>query len=269
MSMIAATRASGVRDSALSSRTALREALRAQAWLPERLFDFANDTLFFVKNHDARYVAVNQAMVTRCGVRSKQDLLGCTALDLFPQPFASAYYAQDRRVLDLGAEINATLQQVPHSDGAAGWSLSYKFPLPDRDGRIVGLCGICKDIREPDALHLPQLALALEHIRDHYADPLRIDSLARIAGLGARRLERLTRRLFASTPKQLLARARIEAASRLLREGDASIATIASACGYSDQSAFARQFKQIVGKTPTRYRVLTLARGAVLNDAVE
>jgi PAS domain S-box-containing protein len=235
-------------------RSRVREVLRAQAWLPERLFDCAQDTLFFIKNQEARYVAVNQAMVDRCGVGSKQELLGRTALELFPEPFASAYYEQDRHVLDHGAEINAALQQVPHNGGAAGWSLSYKFPLPDRDGRIVGLCGICKDVPEPDAHQLPQLARALEHIREHYAEPLRIDALARIAGLGTRRLERLTRRLFASTPKQLLARARIEAAARLLREGETSVAAIASACGYSDQSAFTRQFKQIVGETPTRYR---------------
>ena len=50
------------------------------------------------------------------------------------------------------------------------------------------------------------------------------------------------------------ARMRVDVAAHLLREGSASVAEIAGACGYSDQSAFTRQFKQIVGQTPMRYR---------------
>lgn len=253
MSIVAPVRAVAARGS-VSMQVRVREMLRAQAWLPERLFDCAHDTLFFIKNEEARYVAVNQALVRRCGMGHKRELIGRTALESFPEPFASAYYEQDRRVLALGTEITAVLQQVPRHDGSARWSLSYKFPLPDREGRIVGLCGICKDVPETESRLLPQLALALAHMREHYAEPLRIDALARAAGLGTRRLERLTRRLLASTPKQLLARMRVDVAAHLLREGSASVAEIAGACGYSDQSAFTRQFKQIVGQTPMRYR---------------
>ena len=243
----AAARTSSLRDLGVAS---------ADTSFSERLFDCAQDTLFFVKNRDARYVAVNQTLVERCGAKNKAALLGRTAMDLFPPPFGAAYYEQDRAVLERGEEIRDWLQQVPHNDGSRGWTLSYKFPLKDRDGGIVGLCGICKDVREADPAHasFAQIARAIDHIREHYAESLRIETLAIVAGLGTRRLERLIKRLFDLTPTQLVAKTRIEAAMRMLVQDKTSIAGIANACGYSDQSAFTRQFKQLIGTTPTQYR---------------
>ena len=224
--------------------------------LSERLFDCARDTLFFVKNRQARYVAVNRTLAERCGDGSKASLIGQTAIDLFPAPFGISYYEQDRQVLDQGVEIRDRLQLVPHGDQSWGWTLSYKFPLPDAQGRIVGLCGVCKDVTSPEHSRagFAEVARAIDYIQQHYAEPLRIEALARIAGLGTRRLERLIKRLFHLTPSQLLAKTRIEAAVRELSLSAASVADVAGACGYSDQSAFTRQFRSVVGLTPTQYR---------------
>jgi hypothetical protein len=41
---------------------------------------------------------------------------------------------------------------------------------------------------------------------------------------------------------------------RLLLETDDPIATIALECGYTDQSAFTRQFRQTLGMSPSKYR---------------
>jgi AraC-like DNA-binding protein len=54
----------------------------------------------------------------------------------------------------------------------------------------------------------------------------------------------------------LLARARLDAALALLSAGDASVASIAHACGYADHSAFARQFKRSTGLSPSDWRAL-------------
>jgi AraC-like DNA-binding protein len=66
-------------------------------------------------------------------------------------------------------------------------------------------------------------------------------------------LERHVTQLYGVTPRQLLARARLEAALALLA-GDASIAAIAHACGYTDHSAFARQFRRSTGLSPRDWR---------------
>ena len=54
--------------------------------------------------------------------------------------------------------------------------------------------------------------------------------------------------------RSLLTKARIDAASTLLLDESRSVAEIAQACGYGDQSAFTRQFKATVGATPSAYR---------------
>ena len=62
------------------------------------------------------------------------------------------------------------------------------------------------------------------------------------------------KRFFGLTPSQFIAKTRIAAASRLLRETEQSIADIALACGFYDQSAFTRTFRAMTGVTPTQFR---------------
>jgi AraC-like DNA-binding protein len=82
-----------------------------------------------------------------------------------------------------------------------------------------------------------------------------IAELARDAGLSMAQLERLIVQLYRLTPRQLLARARLDAALALLA-GPSSVADIAHACGYADHSAFTRQFKRSTGLSPREYRAL-------------
>jgi transcriptional regulator GlxA family with amidase domain len=47
---------------------------------------------------------------------------------------------------------------------------------------------------------------------------------------------------------------RVDLAERHLRQTDRSIAAIALETGYSDQSAFTRQFRRATGLSPREYR---------------
>ena len=67
--------------------------------------------------------------------------------------------------------------------------------------------------------------------------------------------ERQFRRVFQLAPQQWLTRLRIEAAMQRLH-GEDTIAAIGQLCGFTDQSAFSRQFKASVGLTPRDYRRL-------------
>ena len=95
----------------------------------------------------------------------------------------------------------------------------------------------------------------VDRLQRDYAEPLHIGELAREAGLSIAQLERHVTQLYRVTPRQLLARARLDAALALLA-GEASIAGIAHACGYTDHSAFARQFRRSTGVSPRDWRAL-------------
>jgi len=228
----------------------------ADPWFAAALFDQTPDIVFFVKDRQARYLVVNETLVERCGLRRKSQMLGRTAAQVFPPPLGESYAEQDRAVLATGTAIRQRLELHLYPGRGRGWCLTHKIPLFGRDGSIVGLAGISKDLQRPDEAQedYRRVAWAVEQLQSRYAEPVRIELLARDAGLSVDSFERLVRRIFHLTPRQLLTKARLDAASTLLLEGGQSVADIAHACGYTDQSAFTRQFKATVGMTPREYR---------------
>ena len=75
-----------------------------------------------------------------------------------------------------------------------------------------------------------------------------------MAGLSVYQLDQRIRSLFHVTAGQYLVKVRIDAACKSLSGSAEPIAQIALSCGYSDKSAFSRQFKQAVGISPLAYR---------------
>lgn len=221
----------------------------------EHLFDALPDVVFFVKDRAGRYTHANLTLVRRLGLARRADVVGRTAAELFPAALGASYVAQDARVL-AGETIDDALELHLFPNRAPGWCLTCKRPLRAR-GRIAGLVGISRDLGRPDERHpiYDRLRRVLAHLHAHFAEPLRVESLATLADVSVAQLERHCLRVFQLTPRQLLVRARIEAAMRLLR-GDDSIAAVGIACGYGDQSAFARQFKALTGLTPGQFRAL-------------
>jgi PAS domain S-box-containing protein len=211
-------------------------------------------TMFCVKGVDGRYLAVNQAFAERAG-RSVAGVLDRTAAELFPADLAASYEAQDRRVLQSGEAIRNELELILRPDGTRGWYVTTKTRLLDERGEVVGIVAVSYDLRSGagDDRH-PRLQAAIDLARRRFAEPVRVDELAAAAGLSLPQLDRALRRALGLSPKQLLLRARLDEAMRRLDDTDLPIATIASECGYYDQSSFTRQFRRAVGMTPGVYR---------------
>jgi AraC-like DNA-binding protein len=224
----------------------------------EPLFDALPDVVFFVKDTQGRYTHANLTLVRRLGLKHRSDIIGKDVTELFPTTMGGSYAAQDRRVLT-GELIENQLEVHIFNNRAPGWCLTCKRPLISR-GEVRGVIGISRDLGQPDGRHptYDRLRRVLAHMQEHYADNVRVHTLATLAGLSVAQLERHFRRVFQLTPQQVLTKVRIESAMRLLG-GEDSIAAIGMACGFVDQSAFARQFKATVGMTPSAYRTMVTA----------
>lgn len=228
----------------------------AEPVVGEELFDCVADLVFFIKNDRCEYVVVNQALVERCGLREKRELIGRRADEVFPSALGRSYRAQDERVLRGGEAIRNQLELHFSPTGGRGWCLTNKLPLKNRAGEVVGLVGISKDLdsgNERSRDYAP-VAAAVEYLQTHFHEPLRVGELAARAGLSEYQFEQRVRKIFQLTAGQLIQKTRMEVAVRRLRATDDSIAVIAQDCGYSDQSAFTRQFRQTVGLSPSQYR---------------
>ena len=222
----------------------------------DRLFDGVPDIVFFVKDACGKYLSVNDTLAKRCGLPSKQDVIGRTAEELFPAPLGTAFAGQDRALLAGGPAIRDHLEIHLYSGGGSGWCLTYKEPVIAPDGGIIGICGISRDLQQPVETGDDYAALSgcIEHIHRHLDEPPRLPALAAMAGMSIYQFDQRIRALFRLSAGQYLVKVRIDAACERLRHGAQPISRIALDCGYSDQSSFSRQFRQTVGMSPLAYR---------------
>jgi AraC-like DNA-binding protein len=225
--------------------------------LLEPVFDTMLDVVFFVKDNEARYVLANRTLAARCGFKDSRALLGKTAEQVFPTRFGRIYTAQDKAILASGNKLIEQLELHLYPGRQPGWCMTTKLPLRDAQGKVMGVAGISRDLQAPEGSHpaYQRLAVVARHIQENYAGPLQLPLLAKQAHMSVAQIERYFHKIFHLTPRQMLIKARLDAASGLLA-GDASITDIATLCGYNDHSAFTRQFKATVGMTPSQYRML-------------
>lgn len=91
-------------------------------------------------------------------------------------------------------------------------------------------------------------------LEQHYSEPVGIDDVAEVAGLGTRTFKRRFKEATGETPIGYLQHLRIEAAKHKLESSREQTARIIWSVGYEDASSFRRLFKRIVGCTMEQYR---------------
>jgi AraC family transcriptional regulator len=98
----------------------------------------------------------------------------------------------------------------------------------------------------------------LERIREmlhtHFAESVSLAWLAEAAGVHPVSVASAFRRFYRCTVGQYLRRCRVDFACRRLTTSGDSLAEIALAAGFADQSHFCRTFKRHTGLTPAAYR---------------
>lgn len=224
----------------------------------EALFDCLPEIIFFIKDLQGRFVCINETLLANSGRACKSEVLGLTDMDFFPEKLARVHMAQDRQVMDRAAPIRDRLELVRNRENRIGWHLTCKFPLFNRDGQVIGMTGVCRNLHSPEekAAPYPNLARVIAHLHAHFAEPLRITELAGVAGMSKAGLDRLFKKIISVSPMQYLQKVRVERAVHLLSGTGLPLGEIAQSCGYYDQSIFTRKFKNHTNLTPGEFRRL-------------
>lgn len=222
------------------------------------ILDAIPHATIFVKDRRARYLLANRALVERCGFKKLEPLLGKTSTEVFPAQLGPGYTDQDRRVLEEGLVLQDQFEVHLYDSHQPGWCLTHKRPIIDRKGEIIGLMGTSVDLQSATQAHpaYQRLSAVDDFIRENFARSISLDDLTKIAGLSVAQLERYCKRIFHLTPRQMIHKARLEHAHKLLLS-DLPITDVALQCGYADHSAFSRQFKILTGFSPRQYRQAT------------
>ena len=88
-----------------------------------------------------------------------------------------------------------------------------------------------------------------------YAEPLNVRAVAAVAHVSEAHFIRSFRAVFGETPHRYLQRRRVERSMFLLRETDRSVTDVCLDVGFTSLGTFSRMFREIVGETPSGYRM--------------
>lgn len=100
-----------------------------------------------------------------------------------------------------------------------------------------------------------RLKKLFDHISAHYAERLSVAQAAALVAMSGPQFMKTFKRVAGMTLVAYLNHVRLAHGARLLRETSQTIAEIAGAVGFSDQSYFDKRFKRAFGLTPKEFRL--------------
>lgn len=95
---------------------------------------------------------------------------------------------------------------------------------------------------------------ALNYIGAHYGEPIRVQELAAYSHISETHFRRVFTSQMKMSPLEYINLVRIRSACEYLKKTDESVAMIAAKCGFTTNSTFNRNFKNVMGVTPVEWR---------------
>lgn len=114
---------------------------------------------------------------------------------------------------------------------------------------------------ERHGTHHPVLLQAIGIMENHLGDPLSLEQLARVCGIGVRQMNRLFTAKLGTSTVAYYRELRLSTARGLLERSALSIGEIAEATGFGNAAHFSRRFRARYGLAPSHARAAKTARG--------
>ena len=128
----------------VTERRRTEKALEESHALLHSVVQQSTDAIF-VKDTEDRYSLINSPGAEMMGM-PVHEIVGKRTNELFPPDVASALLEADRWVIDTGQ--NLTYEERLPGMGVAETFLTTKVPYRDRQGNIIGVIGVARDITE-------------------------------------------------------------------------------------------------------------------------
>lgn len=125
---------------------ALQNVLAEERNLLRTLIDHLPDFIY-VKDTQSQYLLANRAVEQSLNITAPGELLGKTDFDLFPQDLAEQFYKSEQTIFQSSqALINQEELIREQQTGTPMWLSTTKVPFRDRQGNVLGIVGINRDI---------------------------------------------------------------------------------------------------------------------------
>jgi len=216
--------------------------LERHLWLVDQIKLLPKPLGIMAQNDDYAVELLDACEAAHIAVPEKVAILGCDNDELPCELAAVPLSSIDSNLEGLGFEAAAILQRL-----MSGRDVSPVTLIPPRNL-------IVRKSSDVLAVANPNVAAALNFIREHYWEPIGVDEILDASGTSRRGLYYAFSRHLGRTIAQELIRRRIEEAKRLLVKGDVKLQKIASACGFSSAEHLSKVFHREVGISAAKYR---------------
>lgn len=115
--------------------------------LVEAMLENIPDRIYF-KDAQSRFIKISQALAKRLGVSHPDDAIGKTDFDFTTPEKAREFFEDEQRILKTGEALVNKVERQILPNGSTSWSSTTKVPLRNREGQIVGIVGINRDITD-------------------------------------------------------------------------------------------------------------------------
>jgi PAS domain S-box-containing protein len=131
----------------ITARKQVEERLLEERNLLRTVIDNVPDQIF-VRDLTNRFVMSNLSDARAMGVDDPEILVGKTDFDFYPPEQAAQFQVDNQAVMQSGHPLVNREERVGAADHDPHWVLTTKVPLRDRQGDIIGLVGIARDVTE-------------------------------------------------------------------------------------------------------------------------
>jgi len=223
---------------------------------PSKLFEVQTDNFYFAKDKSGRFISANTAFLNYFKIDGIENLLKLTDFDLFSEEHAQRFRNDDQELMDSDQTFQNKIELIPNSTREVNWFITAKTPLKNREGLIIGIEGLTRDIRQNQSniAFFDEFNASIKFIHNNLSSHISIKNLAELSGMTFKTFERRFKKKFKSSPINYIKQVRIEHACKLL-SSNYPIQFVCFECGFCDQSYFTRVFKSMMGITPKKFQL--------------
>ncbi|MBI9021394.1 MAG: response regulator [Verrucomicrobia bacterium] len=121
-----------------------KQQAEESAALINAIFENLPDHLYY-KDRQSRLLGANNAFMKARHTERIEDLIGKTDIELHPAPLGQQLYENEQRQIKTG-ETTRVRERHKRSDGQIQYLESIKSPFKNKNGEIIGLVGISRDV---------------------------------------------------------------------------------------------------------------------------
>jgi diguanylate cyclase (GGDEF)-like protein/PAS domain S-box-containing protein len=129
--------------------------------LMNTLMDNIADSIYF-KDRYCRLIRASRKMVSDLGYSEPDQIIGKTDIDLFGEEFGKKTMVDDLQVMETGIPIVGLIESRVLPGGDINWTSTSKLPIRNKNGVVIGMLGITREINE-----LKRTELDLHYLATH------------------------------------------------------------------------------------------------------